>query len=226
LATNGCRSDSGELPVWIRNVASLIVRRAFYCPRSAVGRTLNPTRQGPHGSRHRAFLSRHSRKTSLRAQRTLRVGSRRTRWMALARVPRDGRQRHHSRGARRARGHAKSCPSGNQEGAGNAGCLMHPQPRVLWKKAHELVTTGPPRHSGIPCTMAYDLFRVLPGETGLCCHRRLSEDSRDLAPASGRRDHTASPSAKECRSSCDTLHVHRIPPRVRDDASAPRSESG
>jgi hypothetical protein len=47
-----------------------------------------------------------------------------------------------------------------------------------------------------------------------------------LAPASGRRDHTASPSAKECRSSCDTLRVHRIPPRVRDDASAHRSESG
>src|SRR5215813_10460847 len=114
----------------------------------------------------------------------------------------------------------------NDEGTGNAGCLMHPQPRVQWKKAHELVTTGPPKHSGIPCAMAYDLFRVLPGETGLCCHRRLSEDSRGLAPASGRRDHTASPSAKEGRSSCDTLRVHRIPPRVRDDASAPPTESG
>src|SRR5262249_16807464 len=31
---------------------------------------------------------------------------------------------------------------------------------------------------------------------------------------------------KECRSSRDTLRVHRIPPRVRDDASAPRTESG
>src|SRR5215813_10038811 len=78
----------------------------------------------------------------------------------------------------------------NDEGTGNAGCLMHPQPRVQWKKAHELVTTGPPKHSGIPCAMAYDLFRVLPGETGLCCHRRLSDDSRGLAPASGRQDHT------------------------------------
>ena len=31
---------------------------------------------------------------------------------------------------------------------------------------------------------------------------------------------------KECRSSRDTLSVHRIPPRVRDDASAPHVESG
>ena len=94
-----------------------------------------------------------------------------------------------------------------------------------WKK-HTSKSPQVSRFAGIPCAMVYDLFRVLPGETGLCCHRRLSEDSRSLAPASGRRDHTASPSAKECRSSRDTIRVHRIPPRVRDDASAPHPESG
>jgi len=72
-----------------------------------------------------------------------------------------------------------------------------------WKK-HTSKSPQVSRFAGIPCAMVYDLFRVLPGETGLCCHRRLSEDSKSLAPASGRRDHTASPSAKECRSSCDT----------------------
>ena len=51
------------------------------------------------------------------------------------------------------------------EGAGKAGCAMHPQPRVqMIKKAHEPVTTGSPQHSGFPCTMVYGLFRALPGD--------------------------------------------------------------
>src|SRR6185437_11697624 len=31
------------------------------------------------------------------------------------------------------------------------------------KKAHELVTTGTPQSSGLPCATVYDLWRALPG---------------------------------------------------------------
>src|SRR6185437_7067154 len=31
------------------------------------------------------------------------------------------------------------------------------------KKAHEQVTTGPPKRSGLPCAMVYGLFCALPG---------------------------------------------------------------
>ena len=44
-----------------------------------------------------------------------------------------------------------------REGAGNAGCSSHPQPCVQVKKARKQVTTGTPKHSGIPCTTVYGL---------------------------------------------------------------------
>ena len=46
--------------------------------------------------------------------------------------------------------------------------------------------------------------------------------SAGLTPASGRQDHTSSPHASR-RSSVDTIRVHRIPPRVRDDREPPLS---
>jgi hypothetical protein len=42
----------------------------------------------------------------------------------------------------------------------------------------------------------------------------------DLTPASGRQDHTASPSARDVIRPL-TCRVHRIPPRVRDDREPP-----
>jgi hypothetical protein len=77
----------------------------------------------------------------------------------------------------------------------------------------------------IPCAMVLTVSFGLSPVTRRYCHRRRGL-LRDLAPALGRQDHTTSPSAIECRSSCDTIRVHRIPSRVRDDASAPRTESG
>jgi len=57
--------------------------------------------------------------------------------------------------------------------------------------------------------------------TGLFCHRRSRGSfHKNLTPASGRQDHTTSPSAeaslvlRHCR-------VHRIPPNVRDDGQRP-----
>jgi len=47
------------------------------------------------------------------------------------------------------------------------GAWPHPQPRVRNKKAHEIVTTGPPQRAGIPCANGFNgLLRALPGESG------------------------------------------------------------
>src|SRR6476661_10626840 len=79
------------------------------------------------------------------------------------------------------------------EGAGNAGCPVHPQPRVQ-QKAHELVTTGPPESPGIPCAMVLTVSFVLSPAIGLSCHRHPRElGSRELdagVEASGPHDFT------------------------------------
>src|SRR5882724_1601020 len=104
-------------------------------------------------------------------------------------------------------------------------------------------------HPAFPHAMVLTAYFVLSPVTGLFCHRRqrilavsVRSDrhaSANLTPASGRQDHTTSPSAaivsrqravdrsrihrirpatfsraKRCR-------VHRIPPRVRDDRDTP-----
>src|SRR3982751_3176231 len=95
----------------------------------------------------------------------------------------------------------------SREGAGNAGCALHPQSRVQKVKStrgshHEF--TGTARHS--PRNGFNGLLRALPGDRA-CCHRRLwikarlcpvgqKTTSADLTPASRRQDHTTSPSAK------------------------------
>src|SRR3984957_21176790 len=38
---------------------------------------------------------------------------------------------------------------------------MHPQPRVQSKKAHELVITGSPVHTGIPCAVVLTAYSAL-----------------------------------------------------------------
>jgi hypothetical protein len=48
---------------------------------------------------------------------------------------------------------------------GMPGAWPHPQPRVQMKKAHELVTTGQPKQSGIPRAIGFNGFlRALPGD--------------------------------------------------------------
>jgi len=42
---------------------------------------------------------------------------------------------------------------------------------VCKQKTHELVTTGPPKQSGIPCAMVLTVSFVLSSATGLFCHR-------------------------------------------------------
>src|ERR1700694_3972185 len=62
------------------------------------------------------------------------------------------------------------------EGAGNAGCALHPRSRVqiMCKKgAHE--HTGQRRQSDIPCAMALRLISRSSRSVGLSCLRRLTE---------------------------------------------------
>ena len=58
----------------------------------------------------------------------------------------------------------------SREGAGNAGCTVHPQP--VCSKKHTVVTTGPPKTPGIPCAMVLTVSFVLSPATNSSCHRR------------------------------------------------------
>src|SRR5215470_16916321 len=93
------------------------------------------------------------------------------------------------------------------------------------EKAHKRRHHRLSRTTDIPCAMVYDLFRALPGVRDLVVTVACRSSPANLAPAQGCQDHTTSPSAVIItrQSICC---VHRIPSRVRDDASAPRAESG
>src|ERR1700692_2934995 len=58
------------------------------------------------------------------------------------------------------------------EGAGNAGCPLHPQPRVRCvestRVSHHRFTGTP----GISCAMVLTAYLALSPVTGLSCHRR------------------------------------------------------
>ncbi len=132
--------------------------------------------------------------------------------------------RPHSRGAECARALRRLPPSEEQEGAGKAGCALHPRSRVQTctkKRTRAYRFSG-----GIPAFPAqwFTAYSALSPVTGLSCHRRPREVllPANLTPASGRQDHTASPSARPAFVS-RKLRVHRIPPRVRDDRDPPLS---
>jgi hypothetical protein len=93
---------------------------------------------------------------------------------------------------------------------------------IVHKKTHTSIQVQR-RQSGLPCAMVYGLLRALPGDRAFC-HRHPREVllPANLTPASGRQDHTASPSARVTLVSRNS-RVHRIPPRVRDDREPPLS---
>jgi hypothetical protein len=91
------------------------------------------------------------------------------------------------------------------------------------KNHTSVVTTGPPESPGIPCAMVLTVSFALSPVTGLVCHRRPKEALllENLTPASGRQDHTTSPSA---RNVIRLLTLPRPPhpvPNVRDDRETP-----
>jgi hypothetical protein len=78
------------------------------------------------------------------------------------------------------------------EGVGNAGCPMHPQPPVQ-KKSTGVEAAGSPESPGIPARNGFNGFlRALPGDRAFLPPSSAGRTA-DLAPASGRQDHTTSP---------------------------------
>src|SRR5450631_3369156 len=94
------------------------------------------------------------------------------------------------------------------EGVGNAGCPLHPRPRVHFVLVERTrVTTSTPESPGIPARNGFNgLCRALPGDRALLppsprglrfCHCPVGpiKPPQDLTPASGRQDHTILPYA-------------------------------
>jgi len=84
--------------------------------------------------------------------------------------------------------------------------------------------TGITRHSPRDGVTAY--IELSPG-TGLFCprHSHGIVSRENLAPASGRQDHTILPSASGAFV-MRAIRVHRIPPHVRDDREPPLCRDG
>jgi hypothetical protein len=124
---------------------------------------------------------------------------------------------------------ASLCRPPKQEGAGKTGCALHPRSRVhcYWQRR----TRADRFSGGNPAFPAqwFTAYSALSLVTGLSCHHRRRDAKHpmqsiiaDLTPASGRQDHTASPSATTALV-IRRHRVHRIPPRVRDDREPPLS---
>src|SRR3981189_2720321 len=94
-----------------------------------------------------------------------------------------------------------------KEGVGNAGCPLHPRPRVRFALVEMHTSKRVHRnHPAFPHAMVLTVSFVLSPVTGLFCHRhqrikvlskpgRADLTSANLTPASGRQDHTTSPYA-------------------------------
>jgi hypothetical protein len=87
-------------------------------------------------------------------------------------------------------------PYPQSEGAGNAGRPMRPIAACAMIVVERTrVSQVTPESPGIPGAMVYGLFRALPGEPGFLATVASGIASANLTPASGRQDHTTSPSA-------------------------------
>src|SRR5258707_2167070 len=124
-----------------------------------------------------------------------------------------------------------------KEGVGNAGCPLHPRPRVhLAVVERTRVTTSTPESPDVPARNGFNGFlRALPGDRAVLppspTDMFLSKpgwadlNSANLTPASGRQDHTTSPYAATSlvRSLGDRSQAFRQPalqPRRAQNAAA------
>ena len=88
------------------------------------------------------------------------------------------------------------------------------------KKRTSVVTTVTPVHPTFPAQW-FTAYNALSPVTGLVCHRRLRKlPLANLTPASGRQDHTTSPSAS-APFVARRIRVHRIPTHACDDRETP-----
>jgi hypothetical protein len=80
---------------------------------------------------------------------------------------------------------------------------------LVLEYAHEYSQRRHRKHPAFPTQWFYGLYVISPG-TGLSCPRRPRDKPATLTPASGRQDHTPSPSASSAFVS-RAISVHRIP---------------
>jgi hypothetical protein len=117
---------------------------------------------------------------------------------------------------------------GKTEGAGKTGCALHPRSRVQnahSKNAHEHTgsaeTLRPSLRSG------FTAYFALSPVTGLSCHRRSRGSHRkNLTPASGRQDHTTSPSTKSVARLATLSRPPHPAPTLMTMANAPLIGTG
>jgi len=108
------------------------------------------------------------------------------------------------------------------QGKPGARCTRGLACKIAHRKTHTSIQVQR-RQSGLPCAVGYGLLRALPGDRAFLSPSSLRNlFPRNLTPASGRQDHTASPSATAAFV-IRRHRVHRIPPRVRDDREPPLS---
>src|SRR6201999_4094959 len=100
----------------------------------------------------------------------------------------------------------------NGEGAGKAGCWLHPW--TPCNKKHGGRATGSTGAFRLSLRDGVTAYFVLSPVTGLFCHRHPRQLLllACLAPASGRQDHTTSPSA-DVAFVFRNINVHRISPQ-------------
>jgi hypothetical protein len=132
----------------------------------------------------------------------------------------------HSRGAI-ARSFADRFALLTSEGAGNAGCALHPRSHVrrALKNMHMSIQ-GSGEHPTSPAQWLYGLWRALPGEQLFCLRSALGNRTSPgaLTPALRRRDHTLLPYAITASSGATSRPPH---PRPRlTIANAPLSGTG
>jgi hypothetical protein len=98
-----------------------------------------------------------------------------------------------------------------EEGAGNAGCALHPRSRVprIAHLAHTSIQVSGNTPTS-PAQWLYGLSRALPGERAFL-PPSPADNSTSLAPASRRQDHTTSPYASVQSSTEQKRPPHPIP---------------
>jgi hypothetical protein len=119
-------------------------------------------------------------------------------------------------------------PRKEQEGAGKTGCALHPRSRVpmhMQKKrtrAYRFSGSSP----AFPAQWLYGLFRALPGETRLACHRRRADTSAQFDTSHWGVRTTRLCRTLQPRSSVAAFASTAPRPNVSDDGQRPLSRDG
>jgi hypothetical protein len=116
-------------------------------------------------------------------------------------------------------------PSKNKRAQETPGARCTRSPACKGRKHTGVVTTGSPGHPAFPARWFYGFLRALLGDRACLPPSPHGETPRDLTPASGRQDHTTSPSASApFVKGTSTSTAPRS--NVRDDGRRPSSGTG